>query len=117
MENDFTENIKKWVALDNKIKDLNFQIKELRQSKSDLAEKIFIKVEKDNLQNASINISDGKLRFTSIYQTAPLSLKTVSSTLESCLEDSEDVVNIINLIKKNRPTKLVSEIKRTYNKE
>ena len=64
MGEDFTNNIKDWVSTDNKIKNLNLEIKKLRDHKNILTTKIFDKVKQDNLHNACINISDGKLRFS-----------------------------------------------------
>lgn len=115
MNPQFTEDIKKWVTIDNEIKKLNSQIKNLRINKNSLANNIFNTVSEENLQNASINISDGKLRFCNVNHTPPLSLKYVESCLQKCIESQDDVDHIINIIKESREIKQISEIKRTYN--
>lgn len=115
MGEEFTNNIKSWVTLDNRIKQLNLELKTLRNNKNNLADNIFQTVSCENLQNACINISDGKLRFCNLNQTPPLSLKYVEKCLEKCIDNPEDIKHIINVIRESREIKQVKEIKRTYN--
>ena len=71
----FEENIKKWVALDNQMKNLADQTKKLREDKNTAEEMILSYVETQGLKNATVNITNGKLRFTETKQTSPLTLK------------------------------------------
>ena len=59
----FEENIQKWVLLDNQIKVVNEKAKELRDKRSDLTKSLSTFVENKNMQNTTIEISDGKLKF------------------------------------------------------
>ena len=114
MEENFTNNIKDWVSTDNKIKNLNLEIKQLRDHKNSLTTKIFHKVKEDNLHNACINISDGKLRFSLTNQSQALTLKYIESCLKKCIDNEEDINHIIDVIKSNREVKQIDDIKRTY---
>lgn len=112
---DFQQNIKQWVAVDTRLKALNEEAKQLREQRNHFASEINIHVETHNLENAIVNISDGKLRFVSTKQTAPLTLKYVHGCLQNCISDPEQVMHIMEVIKKSRTVNQTSEIKRTYN--
>jgi hypothetical protein len=109
------ENIKKWVSIDNQLKTLNEKTKELREMKNNAEELILEYVETKKMTNATVNISDGKLRFVSTKQTAPLTLKYVEECLSNCIKNEEQVTSIMNYIKESREIKYVPDIKRTYN--
>ena len=61
------ENVKKWVLLDNNIKQLNDQIKSLKQEKSSHNNDILRYISSNNLDNATIKINNGKLKFRMKY--------------------------------------------------
>ena len=52
----FQNNIQKWVELDNKVKNLNEEIRAYRNQKNELADDIFAVVETNNLKKAVIEI-------------------------------------------------------------
>ena len=108
----FEENIKKWVALDNQLKTLNEKTKQLRDDKNNLEEGIMTYVDTNKLSNATVNISDGKLRFVSTKQTAPLTLKYVEECLAKCIGNEGQVTQIMKVIKESREVKYTADIKR-----
>ena len=110
----FEENIQKWVLLDNQIKMLNDKVKELRNQKNSASEIIMQHVETNSLSNATIKISDGKLRFSAMRQTNPLTFKYVEDCLSKCIGNPDQVQQIMNFIKESREVKYIPEIKRTY---
>jgi hypothetical protein len=109
------ENIKKWVSIDNQLKTLNDKTKELREMKNNTEQTILDYVESKNMNNATVNISDGKLKFVSTKQTAPLTLKYVEECLSQCIKNEDQVKRIMEYIKETREVKYVPDIKRTYN--
>ena len=111
----FEDNIKQWVTIDNQIKQLNEQAKALRQQRSNLTESINTYVETTDLKHATVQISDGKLKFQSVKVTQPLTLKYVSECLLDCIGNEEQVKIIMKHIKTNRDSKYVEDIKRFYN--
>ena len=66
MSNHFQQNIQNWVSVDNKIKNLQHEVKELRNTRNSLTQNIFIYAETNNLENAVIQITDGKLKFQNV---------------------------------------------------
>jgi hypothetical protein len=111
----FEENIKKWVALDNQLKSLSEKTKQVRDDKNGLEEGIMAYVETNSLTNATVNISDGKLRFVSAKQTAPLTLKHVEESLRKCIGNENQVIQIMKIIKDSREVKYTADIKRYTN--
>lgn len=111
----FEQNIQQWVSVDNQIKALNERLKDLRENKSNLAEKINQHIEERNLTNATIKISDGQLKFVKIKETQPLTFKYLETCLKEIIKNEDQVNKIVEYIKNKRETKSVSEIKRLYN--
>jgi hypothetical protein len=111
----FEENIKKWVSLDNQLKTINEKVKQLRDDKNSTEEFIMNYVEHNEIKNATINISDGKLRFTTTKQTPPLTLKYVEECLMKCIGNEAQVNQVMKVIKDSREVKYSSDIKRYTN--
>ena len=114
MSSVFQKNIQNWVTVDNQIKTLNQEIKELRGNRNLLTNNIFTYAESNNLENAVIQISDGKLKFQNVKQTSPLTFKLVKEVLDECIESEEHVKAIITAIKNKRESKFSYDIKRSY---
>ena len=79
----FQTNIQQWVNIDNKIKSLQKEIKQHRTTKNDLTQNIFTYAEANNLENAVIQISDGKLKFQNSKTNSPLTFFFI----ENCLKE------------------------------
>jgi seryl-tRNA synthetase len=110
----FEESIKEWVTIDNKIKQLNEQCKTLRNTKNELTNKINNYVDENELKHATVQISDGKLKFQTVKVTQPLTLKFIKECLDNCIQNENTVERIINYIKENRKVEFVDDIKRYY---
>jgi len=111
---DFQEDIKQWVSKDNQIKTYSERIKQLRDERSSLTERIFDYAEQNNLAHAVIQITDGKLKFNNTKVTAPLTYKLVQQCLQRYFSEDE-TKEVIKYIKSQRESNVKSEIKRFYN--
>lgn len=111
----FTDQIKEWVQIDNKVKTLNEELKQLRGTRNELTSNIFEYATDNNLEHAVIQISDGKLKFQNTRIPQALTLKFVKECLEECLGNNVDVNQIIDYIKEKREVKYTNDIKRFYN--
>ena len=107
--------IKRWVELDNKIKESAEEIRDIRTEKLIINDEILEIVEEKQLGKATVNISDGKLRFVSAKHTTPLTLTYIEKCLGELITNKKQVEQIMTYIKKNRDTKTTMEIKRVYN--
>jgi hypothetical protein len=110
----FENKIKEWVSIDNKLKTVNEEAKILRQERNYINDDILEHVETNNLNNATVQISDGRLRFVNSKQTAPITLKYIEQCLGECIGNKEQVELIINYIKEKREVKYLPDIKRYY---
>jgi len=113
----FEEHVKLWVHVDNQLKKLNGHIKQLRDTRHQTEEAIFDYVQEKRLNNATISISDGKLRFVNAKHTAPLTLKFVEDCLRKTLRDPSEVASVMRTLKESRESKVVPDIKRYYAQE
>tara|TARA_Y100000992_G_C20966490_1_gene350643 strand:- start:159 stop:503 length:345 start_codon:yes stop_codon:yes gene_type:complete len=113
--NQFEDYIKRWVTTDNKLRTLNDEVKQIREKRNEISLNVMNHVENNNLNNATIKISDGILKFASVKQTSPLTLKFIEQCLSEYLDDSEEVDDIMKFIKNKRDIKYVFDIKRNYN--
>jgi hypothetical protein len=110
----FEENIQRWVSIDNQMKLLNEKIRDLRDKKGDLTQSILNHAEENHMGNPTIQISDGKLKFTNTKVSEPLTFKYLEKALSEIIRNEMQVKQIIEHIKKNREVKLVQELKRFY---
>jgi hypothetical protein len=113
MTDNFKDNIKSWVLLDNEYKELNEKIRRVRERKHILLDGINTHVTNNNLNNATVKISDGKLKFSTIKITKPLTLKYIEECLKKHMSD-ENATDLLNYIKENRLTSYSDDIKRYY---
>jgi hypothetical protein len=108
----FEENIQQWVSIDNQIRLLSDKIHQLREKKHELSENINSHIENNNLKNATVQISDGKLRFVSTKVASPLTFRYVEKSLGEVIKDQNQVKRLVEYLKTNREIKIVQEIKR-----
>ena len=111
----FEDNIRKWVALDSKISEINTSVKQLRNERNNLETLILRHVEDNSLNNATVKLSDSKLQFVNNKVTPPLTFKFIKSCLDDIIEDIDEVDEIINYIKNKRESKSSLGIKRFFN--
>ena len=110
----FEKQIQQWVSIDNQLKTLNEQIKELKEQKNTLSEQINEYVETKNV-SSSVKLNDGQLRFVKVKETQQLTFKYLETCLTEIIKNEEQVKKIVEYIKNKREVKYVPEIKRLYN--
>jgi len=111
----FENQIQQWVALDNQLKMLNDKTKELREKRNELEDNITNYATNHNLYQSTVQITDGKLKFSNTRVQEPLTFKYLEKTLSEVIKNESQLKIIMEHIKKNRNTKMVQEIKRFYN--
>lgn len=108
----FEQQVKQWVSIDTQIKLLNDKIRDLREQKHKASEMLFSYAENNNLKNPVIQISDGKLKFTTTRIPAPLTFRYIEKSLGEVIKNETQVKQIVEYLKNKREIKSVSEIKR-----
>jgi hypothetical protein len=109
--------IQKWVELDNEIKVANDEMKDIRTERSIINDEIIEIIQDRQLLKATVNITDGKLRFVTTKQTSPLTLTYIERCLKEIITNETQVEQIMKYIKSKRETKTTTEIKRIYNEK
>jgi len=108
----FESQIQQWVLLDNQLKQLNEKIKDLREKRNALEKNITTHAFSNNLSNTTIQISDGRLKFSNTKVPEPLTFKYLEKTLGEVIKNESQVKLIMEHIKQKRIVKVVPEIKR-----
>jgi hypothetical protein len=111
----FEQNLQQWVSIDNQMKILSDRMKELRDKKNTITENIIVHVETEKLNNTTIKISDGQLKFVTVKDTQQLTFKHLETCLSEIIKNEEQVKKIVEYVKNKRDVKYVPEIKRIYN--
>ena len=111
----FENQIQQWVSLDNQLKQLNEKVKEMREKRNGLEQNITNYAASNNLSNATIQISDGKLKFANTRVPEPITFKYLEKTLGEVIKNESQVKIIMEHIKQKRNIKIVPEIKRFSN--
>lgn len=109
----FKENIKQWVLYDNQHKLYNEKIKDMRLKKSSLLDDINEHIQDNNLTNAQVKISDGRLKFVASKTVKPLTMRYIEECLQQTLKH-DNVDTIMTFIKENRDYNYTDDIKRYY---
>ena len=104
--------IKEWISYDDKIKNLQKQIKEYRTEKKELTDNL-VDIMKTN-EIDCFDINNGKIIFCKNKVKTPLNKKTLLASLEKFFENNPDVnaVAVNEFILENRETKITENIRR-----
>jgi len=111
----FENQIQQWVSIDNQLKQLNEKVKEMREKRNTLEQNITNYTSLNNLSNATINISDGRIKFANTRVPEPITFKYLERTLNEVIKNESQVQIIMEHIKQKRTIKIVPEIKRFSN--
>ena len=112
---EFVENVKKYLLIDDKIKQLKEESKKLATDKKEREE--FILNYLQNIDENVIDVHDGKLRRNISKTIAPLKKDTIQNTLNIILGDVNKATMITQEIIKSRPIIERVTLKRTKNRE
>ncbi len=108
------ENIKKWVVLDNQCKNLNNEIKLIRNEKNEITHNLINEFERKSAKFPTINISDGKLSLINTKIGNVISYNFLLDCFNDFFKDDEQANELLEFIKSKRTYNNVSNIKRIY---
>jgi restriction endonuclease len=112
---EFIENVKKYLLIDDKIKQLKEENKKLLADKKE--REGFILNYLQNIDENVIDVHDGKLRRNISKTQGPLKKDTIQNTLNIILGDVNKATMITQEIIKSRPIVERVTLKRTKNRE
>jgi len=111
---EFVESVKKWLEIDDAIKDIRNKTKKLTSDKKEKEQYIL-----DYLQSIDekvIDVRDGKLRRNVTKTQAPLKKETIHQALVQITGDINKATSMTDVIIKSRPIVERVALKRTRNR-
>jgi hypothetical protein len=113
------QRIQRWVQLDNSVRQLNDQVRDLRESRNEVESSILNHVANNNLSHATVRIKDGTLKFAfNVKQPPSITLSFLGEALSECCPPHQAAAIMQHIRgKRDAAAKLVPEIRRTDNKE
>jgi predicted transcriptional regulator len=105
--------IQRYLSIDDELKQLNQQTKQLRDKKRELNKSIINNIEQkhSNIDKLKINVDSRSIKFTNITHYQPITLTYIQECLEKCIDEEENIEYIIDLIKTSRKKQVNKEIK------
>ena len=113
--NEFKKNVKKWVQIDDTIRDYRIKSKELLQEKKSYEE--FILGFLESVDEKSVGLADGKLSRSISQCKVPLKKENIHKALLEITNDSNKAMEMTDHIIKSRGTTERVNLKRTKNRE
>jgi hypothetical protein len=109
------QRIQRWVQLDNHVKLINDQVRELRESRNEVESSILTHVTNHNLSHATVRIKDGTLKFAfNVKQPPAITLSFLGEALAECCPPQQAAAIMQHVrAKRDAAAKLVPEIRRT----
>ena len=108
----FENKIQQWVQLDNQLKLLNEQVKNLREQRNSLETNLTNYAKTNHMTDSTIKVNNDKLKFIDTKVPEPLTFKYLEKTLGEIIKNEAQVNLIMEHIKQKRVVKIVPEIKR-----
>jgi hypothetical protein len=108
----FENKIQQWVHLDNQVKKLNEEIKELREQRNNIESNLSTYAKTNNMVDKTFKVNNDKLKFVDTKVPEPLTFKYLEKTLGEIIKNESQVQLIMEHIKQKRSIKIVPEIKR-----
>lgn len=107
--------IKHWVQIDDRVRKLKDEMKELNDEKKTYEETVL--TELDKMDEHAINISDGKLRKNVTKTQSPLKKEEIQKTIFEFTKDEQKTFDMIEKIMASRQVTEKVNLKRTKNRE
>lgn len=109
----FIENVKKWVYIDNQIRDLQNKVKKYREYKTKITPYICQYIE-NNISSNKIDITDGELKLYEKKDYSPLTFTYIENALKDLNIDDKYIEIIIQKLKDNREITSYFDIRRIH---
>lgn len=99
---EFISDISNYILVNNKINEINTQLKKQKEKRSSHEKKIIEFVQKNNMSSNRFNLNNNIISFTKQRQSPTISLKLLKEVLEETLKNQKYVDIILDNISKKR---------------
>ena len=115
VSNKFVNSIKHWVAIDDKMRKLKDELKNLGNEKKEYEKSVI--EELDKMDEKVISISDGKIRKNVTKTQTPLKKEHIQKTIFDFTKDEVKTFELLDVMMKSRQTVEKVNLKRIKNRE
>ena len=104
--------VRYWIHYSNLASSFYKQYWAAKKIKDEYEKQILDTLQKNSMSNATIQISDGNLKFANTRVIAPLTFKYLEKSLGEIIKSESQSKQIIDYLKQHREVKQIQEIKR-----
>tara|TARA_Y100000310_G_C20216500_1_gene593765 strand:+ start:232 stop:603 length:372 start_codon:yes stop_codon:yes gene_type:complete len=116
INDDFKVTMKQWIHLDEQLKQLSQQSKELREEKDILKLKLTSYIQDHQLTDTKFQLPNGYIKYVQQKHHSPLNYNFLHSCLVQYFDDSDLAKNVCDFIKTQRTTTNIPYIRRYLRK-
>jgi hypothetical protein len=117
MNPEFEQNMRKWTALDNKIRSTNAELKTLRTQREQTSLAVCNFIKSNHWENKKISMSDSTISFYEKHETTSLTFTYLEKCLGEIIPEKERVQSIIKYLKEKREVKTTNDLRRTFHND
>ena len=105
------ETVSKWIDVDNRIQELNAELKKLRNNKT-ILETALTKYAKDNnMENSTVKVNNNKIKFSITKTSEPITFKYLERNLCNIIKNEDQLQKTMDYLKNNREVKYNYSVK------
>lgn len=105
------DTLAKWIKIDNRIQELNAELKQLRNDKN-ILENALTKYAKDNkIENSTVKVNNNKIKFSVTKTSEPITFKYLERNLCNIIKNEDQLQKTMEYLKDNREVKYNYSIK------
>jgi hypothetical protein len=113
---EFQKLVKEWILLDDKIRETNTLIKDMKTERKQI-EDFVLKFIEDTDKDMTINLNNGYMRRSVEHRKGPINRNLIYSTLMDIIKDEKKVEDMTESILNKREVKEVINLKRVIPKQ
>lgn len=95
----------KWIKIDNKIQELNAELKQLRSDKNILENALTKYAKNNDLENSVVKVNNNKVKFCVTKSSEPITFKYLERNLCNIIKSEEQLQKTMDYLKDNREIK------------
>lgn len=105
------DTVAKWIKIDDKIQELNAELKQLRNDKN-ILETALTNYAKDNdMENSTVKVNNNKIKFCVTKTAEPITFKYLERNLCNIIKNEDQLQKTMEYLKDNREVKYNYSVK------
>lgn len=105
------DTVNKWINIDNKIQELNAELKQLRNEKNIIEKALTNYAKENNMENSIVKVNNNKIKFSVTKTTEPITFKYLEKNLCNIIKSEDQLQKTMEYLKDNREVKYNYSVK------